>query len=236
VSWWYFDEGRRFGLEADLPASQGAIVVRALGRMAQTIPAMPDEAGGGFASARRADALVALCSARIAPDPDPDRATVVIHAPIDALVRDAGSCEIEDGPAVHPEAVRRLLCDARSRPCWRIVRATRSVSAACRGSLRHRCFARSATATGDADFRDVGRGRSRRRTTSCWWRHGGRTDLDNLVLICSFHHRLVHELGWSVRRDADGSLRWFRRDGHRHRAGPSPGIEAEKQVHLAAAG
>src|SRR5438132_7775678 len=25
VAWWYFDEGRRFGLEAELPASQGAI-------------------------------------------------------------------------------------------------------------------------------------------------------------------------------------------------------------------
>src|SRR5688500_19161466 len=29
ASWWYFDDGRRFGLEAELPASQGAIVARA---------------------------------------------------------------------------------------------------------------------------------------------------------------------------------------------------------------
>jgi hypothetical protein len=34
VSWWYADEGRRIGLEADLPAAQGAVVARALERLA----------------------------------------------------------------------------------------------------------------------------------------------------------------------------------------------------------
>jgi hypothetical protein len=55
-----------------------------------------------------------------------------------------------------------------------------------------------------------------------WWRHGGRTSLDNLLLICSFHHCLVHEHGWSVQRRHDGTARWFRPDGRRFRAGPSP--------------
>ena len=73
MSWWYFDEGRRFGLEAELPAAQGAFVAQALERAAQAVPVMPDETDGCFASARRADALVALCSARIAEDPDQDR-------------------------------------------------------------------------------------------------------------------------------------------------------------------
>lgn len=30
------------------------------------------------------------------------------------------------------------------------------------------------------------------------WIHGGPTELDNLVLLCPFHHRLVHEGGWTV--------------------------------------
>jgi len=54
-----------------------------------------------------------------------------------------------------------------------------------------------------------------------WWSKGGRTDLANLVLICSFHHKLVHEHGWSLTRDgADGVVRWLRADGTGYRAGP----------------
>jgi hypothetical protein len=30
------------------------------------------------------------------------------------------------------------------------------------------------------------------------WLHGGRTSLDDLILLCSFHHRLVHEGGFTV--------------------------------------
>ena len=31
------------------------------------------------------------------------------------------------------------------------------------------------------------------------WADGGETKLDNCVLLCRFHHRLVHEGGWEVR-------------------------------------
>jgi hypothetical protein len=64
-----------------------------------------------------------------------------------------------------------------------------------------------------------------------WWRHGGRTELDNLALICSFHHRLVHEHRWSVRRRPDGEM-----DPVPTGAGPSPGAPAEEQRYAAAAG
>jgi HNH endonuclease len=39
-----------------------------------------------------------------------------------------------------------------------------------------------------------------------WRENGGPTDLDNLILICFFHHRLVHEYGWAIRRDPDGAV------------------------------
>jgi hypothetical protein len=31
-----------------------------------------------------------------------------------------------------------------------------------------------------------------------YWRYGGRTDLDNLALLCAAHHHVVHEGGWTV--------------------------------------
>jgi hypothetical protein len=70
-----------------------------------------------------------------------------------------------------------------------------------------------------------------------WWNRGGRTDLDNLVLICSFHHTLVHELGWSLTRDQDGTVQWFYPDGIRYRAGPAPPREtAERTLVVSAVG
>jgi hypothetical protein len=42
------------------------------------------------------------------------------------------------------------------------------------------------------------------------------------VLVCTFHHRLVHEYGWRVRREQDGTVSWFRREGRRYHPGPAP--------------
>jgi hypothetical protein len=229
VSWWWFDEGRRLGLEAELPAAQGAIVVRALERAADAIPPMPDERDDFFAPARRADALVALCSARIAREADQDRATVVVHAQLDGIERGMGGCEIEGGPVVHPQTVRRLLCNARVQSVLEdgggnvigLGRTSREPSAWMLRQVRYR----------DRECRFPGCG-ARRFTEAhhvVWWRHGGRTDLDNLLLICSFHHRLVHEHGWSVKRDPDGTVEWFLPGGAHYRAGPSPGADADDE-------
>jgi hypothetical protein len=35
------------------------------------------------------------------------------------------------------------------------------------------------------------------------WADGGPTCLDNAVLVCGFHHRLLHHGGWHVRIAAD---------------------------------
>ena len=41
------------------------------------------------------------------------------------------------------------------------------------------------------------------------WAHGGRTSLDNLVLLCGFHHRLLHEGGHTMSLDAACTPRFF---------------------------
>ena len=38
------------------------------------------------------------------------------------------------------------------------------------------------------------------------WIDGGRTDLDNLVLSCRYHHVLCHEGGWTLTRTPDGTI------------------------------
>jgi hypothetical protein len=235
LSWWWFDEGRRFGLQAELPAAQGALVARAIGRMAEQVSPMPGEEHESYADARRADALVALCSSRAADDADPDRATIVIHAQLAGLEDGSGGCEIEGGPAVHPDAVRRLLCHARVQTVVEdagggvrgLGRLSREPSRWMIRQIRYR----------DRECRFPGCG-SRRFTEAHhvrWWRHGGQTCLDNLLLICSFHHRLVHEYGWSVTRARDGTVRWFPPSGVRYRAGPSRSDVGDRDPPLLAA-
>ena len=45
------------------------------------------------------------------------------------------------------------------------------------------------------------------------WAEGGETSLDNLVLLCPTHHRLVHEGGSDVERLDDGAFRFTNRYG-----------------------
>lgn len=45
-----------------------------------------------------------------------------------------------------------------------------------------------------------------------WWEHDGPTDLDNLVLLCRYHHQVVHERGFTITRD-DGVVEVRRPDG-----------------------
>ncbi|MBI2237948.1 MAG: DUF222 domain-containing protein [Actinobacteria bacterium] len=235
LHWWYLDEGKRFGLEAELPASQGAVVAKALERLAETLPVMPGEEDAYYADARRADALVALCSSRIAEDSDPDRATVIVHAQLDGLVSGHGGCELEGGPVIHPETARRLLCNARVQAVIEdgageplvVGRLSREPPSWMMRQLRYR----------DHECRFPGCG-ARRFTQAhhmVWWERGGPTDLGNLVLVCSFHHKLVHEYGWAVRRDEGGTVWWFHPDGTRYLAGPGPPRETvERPPALAA--
>jgi hypothetical protein len=224
LSWWYFDDGRRFGLEAELPAAEGAAVARALERLAEELPVMPGEENPYHADVRRADALVALASTRLAAHSDPDRATVVVHAPLEALVSGGAGCELEGGGLIHAETARRLLCSGRVQAVIEnglghpigVGRMAREPSAWMLRQLRYR----------DSECRFPGCG-ARRFTQAhhiVWWERGGRTDLHNLLLLCTFHHKLVHEHRWVVSRAEDGTVEWFHPNGNRYR-GPAPPAE-----------
>ncbi len=45
------------------------------------------------------------------------------------------------------------------------------------------------------------------------WEHGGSTDLDNLIPLCSRHHHVVHEGDWTLELSDDRTLTVRQPDG-----------------------
>jgi hypothetical protein len=145
---------------------------------------------------------------------------VLLHADVGVLSGAAGLTETESGETLSCETARRLTCDAvvewvieaAGMPIG-IGRRSRSVPPWLRRQVRHR----------DHGCRFPGCGRTR------WadahhiehWGRGGPTNLDNLVILCGAHHRLVHEGGWTIRGHPGGRLRFHDPGG---REAFSPGI------------
>ena len=116
------------------------------------------------------------------------------------------------GIHVSAETARRLACDAatvsmRHGPGGEILdvgRRTRTISPALRRALAAR----------DRQCRFPGCGNHRCDGHHIeHWADGGRTALDNLVLLCRRHHRAVHEEGFRVTIDAAGNVQFLRPDG-----------------------
>ena len=92
------EDGHRLLITTKLPIVEGTAVLRAVCRKADQIPVMPGEERSYRLPQRRADALVAIASASIAQDADPDRATVIVHAQLD----ESTDARIENGPVLAP--------------------------------------------------------------------------------------------------------------------------------------
>jgi hypothetical protein len=58
-----------------------------------------------------------------------------------------------------------------------------------------------------------------------WWRHGGCTDLDNLLPVCVRHHHKIHDAGWEVTLGPNRELTIRLPDGTTQSTGP-PTIRA----------
>ena len=128
-----------------------------------------------------------------------ERYQVVLHVEPETLEAqgEPGRSELEDGTRVSAETSRRLSCDAglvrvSHAPDGSILdvgRRTRTVPPALRRALEAR----------DRGCRFPGCGlRFTDGHHLAHWAEGGETKLDNLVLLCRHHHRLVHEEGWKV--------------------------------------
>ena len=58
-----------------------------------------------------------------------------------------------------------------------------------------------------------------------WWRHGGETDIENLLPVCTKHHSDIHDRGWHIELDRHRRLTLTLPDGTVRSTGP-PTIRA----------
>jgi hypothetical protein len=54
------------------------------------------------------------------------------------------------------------------------------------------------------------------------WADGGATSLENTMLLCRFHHRLVHEEGFQLKRLPGGEIEFRSPHGHLLQEAPAP--------------
>lgn len=215
--WRTIEGGRATAFFGRLPAEQAAVVTSALERTAHSIERMPHEEvdpelipePAETLPQRRADALLLMASQRISDDFDADRSTVVIHTPAEALTGIAPGAHLEGGSLLHPKVAERLLCDARIQTVVEngagdpigIGWVSETVPRWLKRLVKYRD--RGCVFPGCEDMR------YNQAHHMWWWGRGGPTDLDNLCLLCGFHHKAVHEYGWSVSRRSDGAYEWF---------------------------
>jgi hypothetical protein len=211
-------------LELVLSPDEADMILRAIDRAREVHaePAPPEPASEEAASPEppvdvsaerswpsRADGAVALAESFLAGHPvsgtGGDRFQVVVHLDQDVLGPDGALAgTLEDGTHVSAETLRRVACDCGLVAAGAdgekldIGRRTRTIPPAIRRALMlrdHGCAFPGCTHTRFLHGHHIHH-----------WLHGGETSVDNLVLLCTIHHHLVHEGGWTVARGADDEL------------------------------
>lgn len=217
-----WDDDGSLVIRGRLSPEDGALLIAAL-EVARDEGRVPDENVSAETSIElrhtsQADALVVLAETMLrggsASGTGAPRAQVVVHVDAATLAhdRDGDRCELEDGPSLPPETIRRLGCDAgvvtmvdgAHGEALAVGRKTRSVPPSLRRALRTRddgCRFPSCTQRRFVDAHHIRH-----------WARGGETSLANLVLLCRHHHRLVHEGGYRV-EPLSGDLVFRRPDG-----------------------
>ncbi len=152
---------------------------------------------------------------------------VVAHIPLSALIEESGELsdragELERAGLVSSEALRRIACDA-------------TIVLAVDDDVGHTMYeGRARRWPSDTQRREIARRDRHCRFPSCTnatftnvhhvapWKPGGRTDLDNLALLCEHHHHLVHSRQWIMSGDANGELTFAGPTGRVMTSRPSP--------------
>lgn len=233
----------RVQLCGDFADVDGARVVRALERTAEKLGPRADGTWAPYEE-RLADAFVSICSQTLAVDGDPDRALIVVHAPVEAFraAQSPGIDLADVGLSIAAETLRRLACDCafqwiahapEGQPIG-VGRRSRRIPRWLDRLVRHR----------DQHCRYPGCERVRGAEVHhiVHWAHGGETHIANLVLLCPRHHALVHEHRWTIRGNPSvpGELVFVPPDGREHPPGrgtgpPGPAARRAQEPRLATA-
>ena len=202
---WYWDDDGSLVVRGRLAPADGAVLLKAL----EAGHAALRPRGSAEPRPTGAEALAAVGELALSgrEQSGGDRHQVVVHVDEAALAGAEGGCELAEGPALAPETARRLACDAsvvelkeRDGEPLSVGRKTRSIPPALRRALRRRD--RGCRFPGCENHRFVDAHHIEH------WARGGETSMDNLVLLCRRHHRLLHEGGYLVERLPAGKLRF----------------------------
>jgi hypothetical protein len=232
----YLREDGTGTISVELPGSDLDIVMQALEKVGQTLP---DDTGGSL-FARAADALVEMARMTLAgesagrrepAEPTDQKATGSSAETHQVIVRiDESALRGAGGQSDHPlPTVRRLCCDgpviplvqSKAGEVLHVGRRQRTVTTSLRRALEAQGRLCAFPGCHHERFLDAHHIHH--------WADGGETDLDNLMLLCTHHHTLVHEGGFSIRREPDGSCVFLRPDG-KPVDGPSPCEVAETRA------
>ncbi|TQM09965.1 HNH endonuclease [Pseudonocardia kunmingensis] len=133
---------------------------------------------------------------------------VVVHLDVNS-----GTARIAGGPEIAAPTAERLACDARVQ----LLLDDREGNRMYLGRSRRLATPAQITALMARDgercqFPGCTHTRYLQAHHVRHWLHGGPTDIDNLVLICSFHHLAIHDHGYRIHR-RPGRWEFLRPDG-----------------------
>ncbi len=196
--WFHTEADGSLTIRGRVPAEVGALFKKALQAAEDSLPIPKNVPAGTFLDAeelhrsrkRRVEALATLAESFLATGP-----------------RDLSGSDRQ------PETARRLACDcsvvrivedAKGEPLD-VGRRTRTIPPGIRRALQARdkgCRFPGCTSKRYVDGHHVKH-----------WINGGETKLSNLVTLCRFHHRLVHEGQVVVQTLDDGAFRFVKPSG-----------------------
>ena len=213
-------------ITVELPLETGELLEKALDRARESVSSQTPEFVNESWSVQQADAMLTMANAYLSGSNESsasqsDNYQVTVHVDRSALANNDGRSSLPI------ESVKRLCCDGdavvivenEDGEPLSVGRKTRTVPIAIKRALRARdtgCVFPGCHHTRFVDAHHIHH-----------WSAGGETSLDNLLLLCSRHHRLVHEGGFSIERDYQNHWFFKRPDG---RAVPGCGYQAQDMI------